>query len=238
MDNTENVTPVGGEGATSSQDNATVSTQPVETATPVSDGQPAEAGQAPTPWDNDPRFKGKTSEDIYKAYTESEKVIGQLSQKAQLANKLSEKYGVSPEQVLSQIEQQELKEKQEYYANNPLAPVLDEVNQLKAIVQQNAQEKAMAMAQYTEENIGMFVPRFLASHCDLPVDAIEIIQERMCEEATRVFLALIPTESSAFQDLCSEALSVDGFGHFFNTYDGNSEDVEFDGETYTMFQIC
>ena len=143
MDNTENVTPVGGEGATSSQDNATVSTQPVETATPVSDGQPAEAGQASTPWDNDPRFKGKTSEDIYKAYTESEKVIGQLSQKAQLANKLSEKYGVSPEQVLSQIEQQELKEKQEYYANNPLAPVLEEVNQLKAIVQQNAQEKAM-----------------------------------------------------------------------------------------------
>ena len=66
-----------------------------------------------------------------------------MSQKAQLANKLSEKYGVSPEQVLSQIEQQELKEKQEYYANNPLAPVLDEVNQLKAIVQQNAQEKAM-----------------------------------------------------------------------------------------------
>lgn len=143
MDNTENVTPVGGEGATSSQENETVSTQPVETATPVSDGQPAEAGQAPTPWDNDPRFKGKAPEDIYKAYTESEKVIGQLSQKAQLANKLSEKYGVSPEQVLSQIEQQELKEKQEYYANNPLAPVLDEVNQLKAIVQQNAQEKAM-----------------------------------------------------------------------------------------------
>ena len=56
MDNTENVTPVGGEGATSSQENATVSTQPVETATPVSDGQPAEAGQAPTPWYNDPRF--------------------------------------------------------------------------------------------------------------------------------------------------------------------------------------
>lgn len=142
MDNTENVTPVGGEGATSSQDNATVSTQPVETATPVSDGQPAEAGQASTPWDNDPRFKGKSPEDIYKAYTESEKVIGQLSQKAQLANKLSEKYGVSPEQVLSQIEQQELQEKQAYYANNPLAPVLDEVNQLKAIIQQNEQEKA------------------------------------------------------------------------------------------------
>ena len=144
MDNTENVTPVGGEGATSSQDNATVSTQPVETATPVSDGQPAEAGQAPTPWDNDPRFKGKAPEDIYKAYTEVEKLNGQLSQKAQLANRLSEKYGVSPEQVLSQIEQQEAAEKQALYANNPLAPVLDKVQQLETIVQQQQQEKAEA----------------------------------------------------------------------------------------------
>lgn len=143
MDNTENVTPVGGEGATSSQDNATVSTQPVETATPVSDGQPAEAGQAPLPWDNDPRFKGKAPEDIYKAYTEVEKLNGQLSQKVQVANRISEKYGVTPEQVLSQIEQQERAEKQAYYKENPLAPVLDEVQQLKAIVQQQEHEKAL-----------------------------------------------------------------------------------------------
>lgn len=144
MDNTENVTPVGGEGATSSQDNATVSTQPVETATPVSDGQPAEAGQASLPWDNDPRFKGKAPEDIYKAYTEIEKLNGQLSQKAQLANRISEEYGATPEQVLSQIEQQKLAEKQAYYRENPLAPVLDEVSQLRAIVQQQEREKAEA----------------------------------------------------------------------------------------------
>ena len=99
------------------------------------------------------------------------------------------------------------------------------------------QEKATAMAKYVEENIWSFTPHFLASHCVLPVEVIQLIQDNMCERASTVFLALIPPESSEFRDLCSEALSVDGFGHFFNTYDGSSEDVEFDGETYTVFRI-
>ena len=195
MDNTENATPVGSDGATSSPDNAAVSTQPVESAqTTVSDGEPAGTGQATNPWDNDPRFKGKAPEDIYKAYTEAEKLNGQLSQKAQLANRLSEKYGVTPEQVLSQMEQQELQEKQAYYANNPLAPVLDEVNQLKAIVQQNEQEKALN-ATKSELN------EFLKANPDY-----EAYKDKLMKLALTPTIGFDPTtgEETSFQDLANE----------------------------------
>ena len=146
MDNIEQSSSPSGEAdvtASQGQLDAT-DTQTEETSQPVDGGVEAESGQASNPWDNDPKFKGKAPEDIYKAYKESEKLSGQLSQKAQIANLIEEKYGVTPEQLKAQIENLEAEKKQQYYANNPLAPVLDEVNQLKQIVQRQEQEKALA----------------------------------------------------------------------------------------------
>lgn len=145
MDNLEtNTSPSGEAGATASQGQLGANeTQPVETAQPVSDGATMETGNASNPWDNDPKFKGKTPDDIYKAYKEAEKLTGQLSHKAQIANLIEEKYGVTPEQLKAQIDQMDYQQKQAYYAQNPLAPVLDEVQSLKTIVQQQEQEKAL-----------------------------------------------------------------------------------------------
>lgn len=142
MDNINNETPVGSDGATSSPDTASVDTQPVESPDTVSDGDGVEAGQATSPWDNDPKFKGKGPEDIYKAYKEAEKLTGHLSQKAQVANLIEEKYGLSPEQLKAQIEQMEARDRQARYANNPLAPLADEVAELKATIARQEQEKA------------------------------------------------------------------------------------------------
>lgn len=150
MDNVNNTEPVGVEGATSAPDNSAVDTQTAddsqEAPDGVSDVQEAEgepeAGQASQPWDNDPRFKGKTAEDMFKIVQEADKYKGTLGRKAKIADLIEQKYGVSPEQLEAQIEQQEYQRKQQLYANNPLAPIVDEVHELKQIVQRQEQEKA------------------------------------------------------------------------------------------------
>lgn len=121
-----------------------VATQPTETVTPTSDGTSADVG-ASNPWDNDPKFKGKSPEDIYKAYTEVEKLNGQLGQKAQIANLIEQKYGVTPEQLKAQIEQQEQQQKQEFYKNNPLAPLVEKVQTLEQQLQLQEVERARAL---------------------------------------------------------------------------------------------
>jgi hypothetical protein len=144
MDNIEtNETPVGSDGATSSPDNASLDTQTAETPNSVSDGSGADAGQAPAPWDNDPKFRGKSPEDIYQAYKSVESLNGQLSQKAEVAN-LLEARGYSPSQIKAQIEQMDYQAQQERYAQNPLAPLVDEVQQLKAYKAQQEQKEAQA----------------------------------------------------------------------------------------------
>jgi len=146
MENLEtNTSPLGEAGATASQGQLGGNeTQPSGTEAGTSDTQLGNEGQAPNPWDNDPKFKGKTSDDIYKAYKEAEKLTGQLSQKAQIANLIEKNYGIPPEELQARIEQQEQQSRQQYYANNPLAPVLDEVKQLRQVVEQQEQEKALA----------------------------------------------------------------------------------------------
>ena len=194
MDNIENATPVGGEGATSSQDNDAIDTQPADTETVVSDNETDSAGNASTPWDNDPRFKGKQPEDIFRAYKEIEKINGQLSQKAQLANRLTERYGVTPDQVLAQIEQQETSDKREYYANNPLAPVLEEVNNLKSIVQRQEQEKALDATKAELETFLKASPHY------------EAHREKLMKLALTPYIGYDPDtgEETSFEDLAGE----------------------------------
>lgn len=154
MDNIETTGPVGSDGATFSQDNSAIDTQPTETTDSVSDVDVAEVEQAPTPWDNDPKFKGKSPEDVYKAYQEAQKAIGQVSQKAEIANLIEQKYGMTPEQFKAQIEAQEYQQKQQLYANNPLAPIVDEVQALKF---QLAQQEAKAALQEEKAELDKFL---------------------------------------------------------------------------------
>jgi len=145
MDNLENNDPVEAADVTAAQGESNVETQPAETTEEATNEAETEGDAvASNPWDNDPKFKGKGPEDIYKAYQESEKSLGQNSQKAEVANLIQEKYGLSPEQFKAQLDQQDYQAKQARYKDNPLAPVLDEVGELRQIVQRQEQEKALA----------------------------------------------------------------------------------------------
>lgn len=142
MDTIENnAEPVGEAGATASPDtSAQVDTQTVSPAESVSDGTEGQGtGEAPLL-----AGKYKSQEELVKAYTELEGKLGSLGQKAAVADLLQETYGVSPEQLRAQIEQQEMEKKREYYAQNPLAPVLDEVQELRAWKNQQEQKEAQA----------------------------------------------------------------------------------------------
>lgn len=195
MDNsTQTEAPVGSDGATSSPDNASSGTQPTETTQPVSDGAVETGGQVSQPWDSDPKFKGKSPEDVYKAYKEAEKLTGQLSQKAHIANLIEQKYGVSPETLQEQIEAQEQAEREALYRANPLAPVLDEVNQLKAIVQKQEGEKALAQ---TKAELDSFLK-------DNP--AYEAHKDKIFKLATTPGIGFDPNtgEEVSFEDIAKE----------------------------------
>jgi hypothetical protein len=141
MDTTNNA-PVEADGATSAPDTANnVDTQPSQTEAGVSDTQSESEVKA-----SEPLLAGKykSPQELEKAYMEAQKKISEYGQKATVADLLQEKYGVTPEQLKERIAQQEAEQQRQYYANNPLAPVLDEVSQLRQVVERQEQEKALA----------------------------------------------------------------------------------------------
>lgn len=140
MDNLQTTAPAGAESTIASTDNAQVETQPVETEAIGTNGQ-EETGQAP--WEADPKFKGKTPDEIYKSYKELEKGYGQLSQKAQVANLIEEKYGVAPDELKSLIEQQAQEEQERLYRENPVAAVAQQVESLEAKLAYQETEKEL-----------------------------------------------------------------------------------------------
>ena len=141
MDTIENnAEPAGSDDVTSSPDtSAQVDTQTVETEQSVDGATSGEAGEAQ---DKLLAGKYKSPEDLENAYKELEGKLGTLGQKAQVADLFEEKYGLTPEQLRQVVEQQELEAKRQRYADNPLAPVLDEVASLRQIVEQQELEKA------------------------------------------------------------------------------------------------
>lgn len=153
MENLEqNTDPLGEAGATASQGQSDATgTQLVETTDAVSDGQVAEAGQASNPWDNDPRFKGKSAEDIYKYATEAEKVKGQLSQKAELANLIEQQTGMSTQQIKEQLAYQQQQQMAQAIQENPGLAAYQEVQNLKGQLAIQAEQKELDSFLQSEE---------------------------------------------------------------------------------------
>jgi len=133
MDNpTETAIPVGGEDVTSSQGEIdAVETQAADTEQTFDGGIQDETDSINNPWDIDERFKGKAPEDIWKSYTELEKMKGNLSQKAEVANLIEEQFGLTPEEFKNAISQQQAQEQQQLMQEDPARYALQEVQNLK-----------------------------------------------------------------------------------------------------------
>lgn len=118
--------PVGSDGATSSPDTSSSDTQTAEPTEAVSDGQGGEAVQTELL-----AGKYKSPEDLVKGYKELEGKLGDLGQKAKVADLIQEKYGMTPEQFQETIDAEEQARLEQEYATNPGGAALREVQKLQ-----------------------------------------------------------------------------------------------------------
>ena len=143
MDNIETTEPIGGEGATSSQDNSAIDTQPVESTDSVSDGNVVETGEALTPWENDPRFKGKSEEERYKSYRELESKLGQREENLDLVKELERTTNMNANQIKEALAQQQYAQYQQTVQENPGLAAFQEVQQLKSQIALQKEEQEL-----------------------------------------------------------------------------------------------
>lgn len=139
MDTIENETPVGAEGATSSQDTASNDTQPTESTESVSDSNVEEVGKAPELLAG----KYKSPQELEKAYKELESKFGEVGQKAELANLLEKNTGMSYQQIKDALAQQEQQRMEQAIQENPGLAAFQEVQQLKSQLALQAEEKEL-----------------------------------------------------------------------------------------------
>ena len=80
---------------------------------------------------------------------------------------------------------------------------------------------------------------------DLPWEACEMISsfcENKCEGANDTIYAMIDRSCGGIENFVDAAISVDGRGHFMNSYDGNEDKVDMVGEngepeTYYIYRM-
>lgn len=102
-----------------------------EPETVVVDGETDEGTETELPWNSDERFKGKTPAEMFAIVQEADKYKGQLSQKAKVADLLSQKFGLTPERMEQIANEQAQVAHQQKLQSDPLAQVYDELQQVK-----------------------------------------------------------------------------------------------------------
>lgn len=142
MDNLENTSGAGEADVTSSSaEPQGTETQPESLDQSVDGGNQAEAGDATSyPWQAEEKFKNAKPEDIFKSYKEMEKLY---SRKAEVANLIEEKFGVTPEQLKQVIAEQENARQEQELAQNPAGYALREVQTLKQQLALQSEEKEL-----------------------------------------------------------------------------------------------
>lgn len=136
MDNLENgaMDPAGAidVDATSGQSNEieTQSTDATEESAPI-DVQESESVAEMHPWDADDRFKGKTPDQMYEIVREADKYKGQLSQKAKVADMLSQQFGLTPERMEEIAQQRAYDAQQQQIQADPISAVYNELQEVK-----------------------------------------------------------------------------------------------------------
>ncbi len=147
MDTNTNETPVGSDGATSSPDTDSAVTQPEETNESVSDGEVVESGEATELLAG----KYKSPQELEKAYKELESKLGEVGQKAELANLLEKNTGMSHQQIKDYLARQEQQQMQAQYQANPGAYAYQEVQALKGQIALQNEEKELDKFLSSEE---------------------------------------------------------------------------------------
>lgn len=92
--------------------------------------------------------------------------------------------------------------------------------------------------EYILDSLWAFNANFIADHTkqgystDLE-KSIKQVQEKMCESANDMVKALIED----LDEFVADAISSDGRGHFFNTYDGEENEYFTEDGTYYIYRV-
>lgn len=79
--------------------------------------------------------------------------------------------------------------------------------------------------------LGCFNADFLAEVLDLPFDAIKAIQDAQAYSA----LGKMILSMNKLEELQQEYARLDGYGHHFNTWNGEEEEFRINGQMYYVF---
>ena len=104
------------------------------------------------------------------------------------------------------------------------------------------EEADQAAKENIRDSLWAFVPSFILEHTafyktstaaqdDCVIEALRLLQERLCEDANPIIRALI----SNLDEFEQNAIDADGRGHFLAQYDG--EEIELDGGKYFAYRI-
>ena len=80
-------------------------------------------------------------------------------------------------------------------------------------------------------SLGCFRDHFIAEVTDIDIEVIEALQEAEAFEA----LGKLIVKSCNMEEFASTFAGYDGYGHFFNTYDGSELELTVDGVDYLVF---
>ena len=147
MDTNEIIEPVGGEDVSSSQDTSQDVAQPVESVEGHDEAKTEEAGEATELLAG----KYKNPQELEKAYTELQTKLGEVGQKAELANLMERQTGMSHQQIKDYIANQEMQELNQQYQDNPVPYLANELQQLKGQLAMQNEEKELDKFLSSEE---------------------------------------------------------------------------------------
>ena len=93
------------------------------------------------------------------------------------------------------------------------------------------EEADEAVREDIKEMVWAFTPSFLRAHTGVTIEAIAKLQE-MCEDANESLKAMIKD----FDHFVEDAVKCDGRGHFLASYDGQENEITFNGITYYIYR--
>lgn len=106
-----------------------------------------------------------------------------------------------------------------------------EVNNVRFISDETILEVLAEELSNDEYILGCFSSRFISDQTGVDRDVIDAMQKAEAFEAVgKLILSLCDMEAFA-----EAYVSADGYGHHFNHYDGNEEEITYNGTLYHVF---
>lgn len=122
-------------------------------------------------------------------------------------------------------------DKRELFENIEVGDNDFEVDNYRFILERDAEEIAILLYESDKYLLGSFNDWFIADNCGIAYNAIRVLQKAEAyEELGELML------DNGIDDLIKEYCREDGYGHVFNSYDGNCQEIKLNGDLYIYFR--